>query len=86
MDDPLQAMGHKDDPQTKTPSSVVLTLCVVAAMHFGGNHRKTLVFARLWKDLHQAQGYALDTFPLPTRKNIWAQRSRPTFRTPLPWP
>jgi len=101
-----------DDPQTKTPSSVVLTLCVVAAMHFGGNHRKTLAFARdfalfshipspsrfsrrihplkpyflaflpllsrLWKDLHQAQEYALDTFPLPTCENIRAQRSRLT--------
>ncbi|KHG64970.1 transposase [Thermus sp. 2.9] len=122
MDDPLQAMGHKDDPQTKTPSSVLLTLCVVAAMHFGGNHRKTPAFARdfalfshipspsrfsrrihplkpyllaflktclpfgqsnpllsrLWKDPRQAQGYALDTFPLPTCENIRAQRSRLT--------
>lgn len=28
VDDLLQAMGHKDDPQTKVPSSVILTLAL----------------------------------------------------------
>jgi hypothetical protein len=36
IDDALQAMGHKDDPQTKVPSSVILTLAILAAMELGG--------------------------------------------------
>jgi hypothetical protein len=35
IDDALQAMGHKDDPQTKVPSSVILTLAILAAMELG---------------------------------------------------
>lgn len=110
IDDLLPLLGHKDDPQTKTPSSVILTLAILSALHFGGNHKKTLAFAqdftlfshlpspsrfnrrvhalkpyllallpllaRLWKDLHQAQAYALDTFPIPVCENIRAQRCK----------
>jgi hypothetical protein len=45
IDDLLPLLGHKDDPQTKVPSSVILTLALLAALHFGGNHKKTLAFA-----------------------------------------
>ena len=38
IDDALQAMGHEDDPQTKVPSSVILTLAILAAMELGGKH------------------------------------------------
>jgi predicted transposase len=110
IDDALQAMGHKDDPQTKVPSSVILTLAILAAMELGGKHNKALALAKdlnlfthvpspsrfnrrlhalyplflpllhllsqVWKNLHQAQAYALDTFPLPACENIRAPRSR----------
>jgi hypothetical protein len=111
IDDALQAMGYKDDPQTKVPaSSVILTLAILAAMELGGKHNKALALAKdlnlftyipspsrfnrrlhalyplflpllhllsqVWKNLHQAQAYALDTFPLPACENIRAPRSR----------
>ena len=28
IDDAIQAMGHKDDPQAKTPASAILTLAI----------------------------------------------------------
>jgi hypothetical protein len=37
IDDALQAMGYKDDPQAKTPASAILTLAILAAMELGGN-------------------------------------------------
>ena len=42
IDDALQAMGHKDDPQAKTPASAILTLAILAAMELGGKHNKAL--------------------------------------------
>lgn len=30
IDDALKAMEHKDDPQTKVPTSVILTLAILA--------------------------------------------------------
>jgi hypothetical protein len=110
IDDALQAMGYKDDPQAKTPASAILTLAILAAMELGGRHNKALALAKdlnlftyipspgrfnrrlhalypfllplphppsqVWKNLHQAQAYALDTFPLPACENIRAPRSR----------
>jgi len=32
IDDALKAMEHKDDPQTKVPTSVILTLAILAAL------------------------------------------------------
>jgi hypothetical protein len=29
IDDLLKALGHKDDPQSKTPASVVLTIWIL---------------------------------------------------------
>jgi|GEM_PF-2314586 len=113
IDDALQALGHQDDPQAKTPASAILTLAVhkvrsrvTAAMELGGKHNRTLALAKdlnlfahvpspscfnrrlhtlyplllpllhllaqVWKKLHQAQAYALDTFPLPTCEKIRA--------------
>jgi hypothetical protein len=34
------------------------------------------LLSQVWKNLHQAQAYALDTFPLPACENIRAPRSR----------
>nr|WP_232822397.1 transposase [Thermus sediminis] len=110
IDDALEALGYKDDPQAKTPASAILTLAVLAAMELGGKHNKALALAKdlrlfshvpspsrfnrrlhalyplllpllhllaqVWKNLHQAQAYALDTFPLPACENIRAPRSR----------
>ena len=110
IDDALQALGYKDDPQAKTPASAILTLAILAAMELGGKHNKALALAKdlrlftyvpspsrfnrrlhalypfflpllhllaqVWKNLHQAQAYALDTFPLPACENIRAPRSR----------
>jgi hypothetical protein len=110
IDDALQAMGHTDHPQAKTPASAILTLALLAALEFGGKHNKALAFAKdlglfthvpspsrfnrrlhalyplllpllhllaqVWKNLYQAQAYALDTFPLPACENIRAPRSR----------
>ncbi|VCU52924.1 hypothetical protein TTHN1_00680 [Thermus thermophilus] len=110
IDDALQALGYKDDPQAKTPASAILTLAILAAMELGGKHNKALALAKdlrlftyvpspsrfnrrlhalyplllpllhllaqVWKHLHQAQAYALDTFPLPACENIRAPRSR----------
>ncbi len=55
IDNALQEMGHKGqplrgylaDPQTQVPSSVILTLAVLAAMESGGKHNKALAFAPL---------------------------------------
>lgn len=42
VDDLLKAMGHQDDPQTKTPASVILTIWIVAALEHGGKQNKAL--------------------------------------------
>ena len=118
IDDALQAMGYKDDPQAKTPASAILTLAILAAMELGGKHNKALALAQdlnlfthlpspsrfnrrlhalyplflpllhllsqVWKNLHQAQAYALDTFPLPACENIRAPRSRQVYRGFVP--
>jgi hypothetical protein len=110
IDDALQALGHTDHPQAKTPASAILTLALLAALEFGGKHNKALALAKdlglfthvpspsrfnrrlhalyplllpllhllaqVWKNLYQAQAYALDTFPLPACENIRAPRSR----------
>ncbi|MFZ5990692.1 MAG: IS982 family transposase, partial [Deinococcota bacterium] len=117
IDDALQALGHQDDPQAKTPASAILTLAVhkvrsrvTAAMELGGKHNRTLALAKdlnlfahvpspsrfnrrlqalyplllpllhllaqVWRNLHPAQAYALDTFPLPACENIRTPRSR----------
>ena len=118
IDDALQAMGYKDDPQAKTPASAILTLAIPAAMEPGGKHNKALALAQdlnlfthlpspsrfnrrlhalyplflpllhllsqVWKNLHQAQACALDTFPLPACENIRAPRSRQVYRGFVP--
>lgn len=46
IDDALQALGHKDDPQTQVPSSVILTLALFAALELGGKHNKALAMTK----------------------------------------
>ncbi|GAA5335001.1 hypothetical protein YIM730264_10250 [Thermus hydrothermalis] len=46
IDDALQALGHRDDPQAKTPASAILTLASLAAMERGGKHNKALALAK----------------------------------------
>nr|WP_245587597.1 hypothetical protein [Calidithermus chliarophilus] len=44
VDDLLKVLGHRDDPQSKTPASVVLTmtLWILAALEHGGRQNKAL--------------------------------------------
>lgn len=42
VDDLLKAIGHRDDPQSKTPASVVLTIWILAALEHGGKQNKAL--------------------------------------------
>jgi hypothetical protein len=71
IDDALQAMGYKDDPQAKTPASAILTLAVLAAMELGGKHNKALALA---KDLN------LFTYiPSPSRFNRRLHALYPLF-------
>ncbi|RTH16507.1 transposase, partial [Thermus scotoductus] len=76
IDDALQALGYKDDPQAKTPASAILTLAILAAMELGGKHNKALALA---KDLRlftyvpspsrfNRRLHALYPFFLPLRK------------------
>ncbi|GIW24842.1 MAG: hypothetical protein KatS3mg069_1109 [Meiothermus sp.] len=82
IDDLLPLLGHKDDQETKTPSSVILTLAVLSALHTGGNHKKTLAFAkdfalfshlpspsRFGRRIHPLQPYLLALLPLLSR--LW---------------
>lgn len=46
IDDLLKALGHKDDPQSKTPASVVLTIWVLAALFFSGKHKHALAYCK----------------------------------------
>jgi hypothetical protein len=71
IDDALQAMGHKDDPQTKVPSSVILTLAILAAMELGGKHNKALALA---KDLN-----LFTHVPSPSRFNRRLHALYPLF-------
>ncbi|MGB1251024.1 MAG: transposase [Candidatus Promineifilaceae bacterium] len=48
-DDMLQAIGHQDNSQCRMSSAEVMTVAIVAALHFGGNFAK----ARGW--LHSDQ-------------------------------
>nr|WP_241476948.1 hypothetical protein [Meiothermus ruber] len=43
IDDLLKTLGHKDDPQSKPPASVVLTLWILAALAFAGKHKHALI-------------------------------------------
>jgi len=42
IDDLLNLLGHRDDPQSKTPASVVLTVWILAALEHGGRQNKAL--------------------------------------------
>ena len=50
IDDALQALGYKDDPQAKTPASAILTLAILAAMELGGKHNKALALFLLGQE------------------------------------
>ena len=42
LDDLLQALHHRDDPQAKAPDSEILTIAILACQEFGGNMCKAL--------------------------------------------
>lgn len=46
IDDLLKTLGHRDDPQSKTPASVILTLWVLAALAFAEKHKHALAYAQ----------------------------------------
>lgn len=84
IDDLLKTLGHKDDPQSKTPASVVLTLWILAALAFAGKHKHALIYAkeqglfsyipspsRFSRRLHRLS----DWIPLllPLSKTLWEQ-------------
>lgn len=46
IDDLLKVLGHRDDPQSKTPASVVLTIWILAALEHGGKYSKALEHCR----------------------------------------
>ena len=69
-------MGHKDDPQTKVPTSAILTLAILAAMELGGKHNKALALA---KELH-----LFSHIPSPSCFNRCQTQAFPTFIRPLP--
>jgi hypothetical protein len=46
IDDLLKTLGHRDDPQSKTPASVVLTLWVLASLAFAGKYKHALAYAQ----------------------------------------
>jgi len=75
-DDALQAMGHKDDPQAKVPSSVILALATLAAMELGGKHNRALALA---KDLN-----LFTHVPSPSRFNRRLHALYPLFLPLLP--
>ncbi|WP_337868526.1 hypothetical protein [Meiothermus sp.] len=59
IDDLLKTLGHRDDPQSKTPASLVLTLWILAALAFAGKHKHALIYAK-------AQGlFSYIPFPTP---------------------
>lgn len=86
IDDLLKALGHKDDPQSKTPASVVLTIWILAALFFSGKHKHALAYckehalfsfipsrSRFCRRLHSLS----DWIPLllPLCKTLWEQLS-----------
>ena len=42
LDDLLQALHHRDDPQAKASDSEIPTIATLACQEFGGNMRKAL--------------------------------------------
>jgi len=40
VDDLVKVLGHRDDPQSKTPASVVLTIWILAALEHGGGRTR----------------------------------------------
>ena len=86
INDLLKTLGHKDDPQSKTPASVVLTIWILAALFFSGKHKHALAYAkeqglfsfipsrsRFCRRLHSLS----DWIPLllPLCKTLWEQLS-----------
>jgi len=45
-DEITKAVNFKDDPQCQMSSAEVMTFAVISAMHFGGDYRKTRLFAK----------------------------------------
>lgn len=43
-DDLLSALRHRDDPQRRMSDAEIMTVAIVAARFFGGNHALTLIF------------------------------------------
>ncbi len=46
VDDLVRVLGHRDDPQSKTPASVVLMIWILAALQHAGKHNKALKHCR----------------------------------------
>lgn len=69
IDDALKALGHRDDPQAKVPTSVILTLAILASLELGGKHAKALALA---KELH-----LFSHVPSPSRFNRRLHRAKP---------
>ena len=45
-DEITKAVNFKDNPQCQMSSAEVMTFAVISAMHFGGDYRKTRLFAK----------------------------------------
>lgn len=86
VDDLVKVLGHHDNPQSKTPASVVLTVWILAALEHGGKHNKALercrelgLFSfvpsrsRFNRRLH-AVSYLIPLL-LPLFKTLWQQLS-----------
>lgn len=70
-DDLLQALGHKDDSQCQMSGAEVMTVAIVAALHYGGN------FATARQMLHE-QGY-MPRMLSASRLNRRLHRIKPLF-------
>ncbi|MDM7323942.1 MAG: transposase [Thermus sp.] len=71
IDDALKALGHRDDPQAKVPTSVILTLAILASLELGGKHAKALALA---KELH-----LFSHVPSPSRFKRRLHRAKPNL-------
>lgn len=72
-DDLLRALGHKDDRQCQMSEAEVMTIAIVAALHYRGN------FATACKMLHE-QGY-MPRMLSASRLNRRLHRIKPLFLT-----
>jgi len=82
VDDLLKVLGHQDDPQSKTPASVVLSIWILAALEHGCFAKQTRLSGKHNKALERCEELGLFSF-IPSRSRFNRRLHAVSYLIPL---